>query len=324
MTISRKQQVSLENTAHYHCMARCVRRAFLCGTDSVTGQNFDHRKQWIVDRFHELASIFAIKICAYAVMSNHYHLVLHVDCEEALSWSEDEVKSRWCKIFKKGTKPSRKGLNEKETPVLSDVEIWRDRLSDISWFMRCLNESIARRANKEDQCKGRFWEGRFKSQALVDEGALLACMVYVDLNPVRAGMSSTPTGSEFTSIQERKVEQATPGKSELLKFKNVNKNANPKEHPCLPIKFGEYLSLIEWTGNAIIQKKQGTMPQNLQPVMIDLRLRQKGWFDSSTQFEKHFFYVAGSGDKLKQLSAKQGTKWIRGKCAAEKMYLKSA
>ncbi len=63
-------------------MARCVRRAFLCGEDSVTGQNFDHRKQWLEDRIYELASIFSIKICAYAVMSNHYHLVLHVDREQ--------------------------------------------------------------------------------------------------------------------------------------------------------------------------------------------------------------------------------------------------
>ncbi|MCP4294542.1 MAG: hypothetical protein GY786_02940 [Proteobacteria bacterium] len=151
MTISRKQQISLDETTYYHCMVRCVRRAFLCGEDSVTGQNFDHRKQWLEDRIYELASIFSIKICAYAVMSNHYHLVLHVDREAARQWSDDEVIQRWGEIFKHKTKPSRKSLDVKEGESISDADIWRDRLCDISWFMRCLNEGIARKANKEDK-----------------------------------------------------------------------------------------------------------------------------------------------------------------------------
>jgi hypothetical protein len=82
------------------------------------------------------------------------------------------------------------------------IEQYRHRLGDLGWFMKCLNEPIARQANKEDGCTGHFWESRYKSQALLSE-ALLICMAYVDLNPVRADMCSTPEESDYTSIKER-------------------------------------------------------------------------------------------------------------------------
>jgi hypothetical protein len=83
------------------------------------------------------------------------------------------------------------------------AEEYRQRLMSVSWFMRILNQNIARQANKEDQAKGHFWESRFKSQALLDETALLSVMAYVDLNPIRAGIAFTPEESDFTSIQAR-------------------------------------------------------------------------------------------------------------------------
>jgi hypothetical protein len=79
----------------------------------------------------------------------------------------------------------------------------RKRLCSLSWFMARLNLFIARAANKEDKVKKRFWESRFKCQALLDEAAIATCMVYVDLNPIRAGLAGTPEESDYTSIQER-------------------------------------------------------------------------------------------------------------------------
>jgi hypothetical protein len=177
-----------------------VRRAFLCGEDRLSGRNFEHRRQWIEDRLLILASTYAIDIAAYAVMSNHYHVVLYVDRERGLAWSDTEVIEHWHTLFK-GSELSRRcdrgePLDRAEQQALADqVAAWRQRLISISWFMRCVNEPIAREANREDNVTGRFWEGRYSSQALLDEKALAACMIYVDLNPIRAQMAITPESS---------------------------------------------------------------------------------------------------------------------------------
>lgn len=210
MTRPRSALVSLPDTAWYHCVSRCVRRAFLCGYDQHSGQSFEHRRGWIAVRIKELANIFAIDVAAYAVMSNHYHVVVHIDSGRAQRWSDEQVLQRWTQLFtgpllvQRYLSDARATMGQSEREKVSEMaETYRARLQDLSWFMRVLNESLARRANAEDDCTGRFWEGRFKSQALLDEQALLAAMAYVDLNPVRAGMADTPEASDYTSIQER-------------------------------------------------------------------------------------------------------------------------
>lgn len=207
MTKPRDRQVSLEDTPFYHCYVRCVRQAYLCGEDRDSGKNYDHRKQWVVSRLRFLSYVYAIDICAYAVMSNHYHVVLHVDKARAEGWSAEEVAERWMQLFD-GNMLVKRWLKEPESldkasldAVFEVIETWRERLTNISWFMRNMNEKIARLANAEDGVKGRFWDGRFKSQALLDEVALLSCMAYVDLNPVRAAMVDDLESSDFTSIQ---------------------------------------------------------------------------------------------------------------------------
>ena len=214
MTRPRCALVSLADTPWYHVVNRCVRRAFLCGHDAHSGQDFEHRRGWVETRIRELASVFAIDVAAYAVMSNHYHVVLRVDAARARGWSDEEVLRRWTQLFtgpllvQQFLQPPQRALmgqaQLEQVQALADT--YRARLFELSWFMRVLNESIARQANAEDGVKGRFWEGRFKSQALLDEQALLAAMAYVDLNPIRAGMAESLHDSAHTSIAARLAE----------------------------------------------------------------------------------------------------------------------
>jgi hypothetical protein len=161
MTQARRNPISLSDTPYYHCVNRCVGRAFLCGEDRHTGRNYEHRKQWVVEKIKALSSLFAIDICAYAVLANHYHIVMFVDEKRALEWNDEEVVARWKQLFRGVILVDRYmagqcGTNAEAGKAREVINQWRERLSDISWYMRCLNEHIAREANKEDGCKGRF------------------------------------------------------------------------------------------------------------------------------------------------------------------------
>ncbi|CAH9056094.1 hypothetical protein PSEHALCIP103_01386 [Pseudoalteromonas haloplanktis] len=296
MAIARKRQVSLADTRYYHCISRCVRRAFLCGEDHFTGQSYEHRRSWVEDRLLALAKVFCIDVCAYAVMSNHTHLVLYVDDKKANRLNDQAIIIRWHKVCK-GTLLTQKYLQgEKLTKAEliffnQTVKQYRERLSSISWFMRLLNEDIARKANKEDNCTGRFWEGRFKSQALLDEAALAACMAYVDLNPIRAKIASTSEESNHTSVKKR-LESAATGKQlkSLLRFAGLPRQIMPKG---LPFELKSYLELVELTGRVIREDKRGHIDSTYLPLLERVNISPENWLKLTTQFTRVFHGAVG-------------------------------
>jgi len=319
MTISRAQQIDLSVTPYYHCVNRCVRRAFLCGEDIHTGVSYEHRRGWIADKIKALSEVFAIDVAAYAVMSNHYHIVLRVDQEGACDWNTLEVIERWNTFFTLPVLVSRFLKGEcgtaSEIKVVDEiVEKWRGRLQDISWFMRILNEHIARQSNKEDNVTGRFWEGRFKSQALLDEQALIACMAYVDLNPIRADMAKTPEQSDYTSIQERIQKAMSQQSCTLLAFQDTltNKNTTTCKDTAIPFELNDYLSLVDWSGRAILENKRGSIPVDTPPILHRLGIDEKDWIKHIHYFERQFPTVAGNIDKLRQLAEQTSRRWIKG------------
>jgi len=293
MTIARGQQISLEHTPYYHCTTRCVRRAYLCGHDRITGRNFDHRKKWLEGRLVYVSRIFAIQLLAYAVMSNHYHIVIKISPDEAQSWSDNEVLKRWGQLYKV---PMR---------VTADLlRHYRQRLCDLSWYMRCLNEPMARFANNEDECSGRFWQGRFHCQALLDQRALLKCMAYVDLNPIRAGLATKPELSPHTSIRARIAGED----SHLLPF--ARSQGSAKEH--IPIQHLDYLQLVDWTGRQLRASKAGRIPENILPILERLTLDPSDWIDEMTYFGHWYHRAVGSLTSLNKYCQHLGQQWLKG------------
>lgn len=300
MPLARSVQVDSSATPYYHCVSRCVRRAFLCGRDAVTGYNFEHRRTWLEQRLQTLAGIFAIDLCAYAVMSNHYHVVLHLSADKLAAWDETEIIARWQRLHRLP-----EGFASMDAALrVPLVATWRERLGSLSWFMKCVNEPLARQANREDGCKGRFWEGRFRSQALLDEEAVIKCMAYVDLNPVRAGIALTPEASAHTSVQARieKRDQALAPMAE-----------QEAERYMLPMALPDYLRLVDYTGRALRRGKRGRSDAALRPILERLGQGSSAdWLEEMAHLSRRYCRAIGSALSLREYRDFLGQRRLNG------------
>ncbi|MEH6617566.1 MAG: transposase, partial [Porticoccus sp.] len=203
--------------------------------------------------------------------------------------------------------------------VLEIAEQWRLRLADISWFMRSLNEHIARQANREDSCKGHFWESRFKSQALLDEKALLTCMAYVDLNPIRATIAKTPETSDYTSVQTRIVQKTmqldtaattlpdTPTQPILKPFDPTNQSL-----VSIGYDLHDYLELVDYSGRAIRDDKRGFIVQSMPPILQRLGINPDAWLKAMGPKGIHIATVLGDTACIEDYTKAHHLKFIAG------------
>jgi len=331
-----------------HAVQRCVRRAFLCGQDQPSGRSYEHRRGWLRARMEFLSSVFAIDCLTYCAMGNHLHVVLRSRPDIALQWTDDQVARRWLRLFPHRREPDGSPA-EPTAPELAMItgkaEILvqrRLRLSDISWWMRCVAENIARRANAEDECTGRFWEGRFKAQVLLDEASLLACAAYVDLNPIRAAVAEKPETSDYTGAKDRlddlrqREDRRRPSTHEWERSRRRDRSGwlSPIEiderrdpigaDPCetgrrasqrgflCGVSLLEYLQLLDWTGRQLSGDKRGKIPAHLSPILQRIGLDANDWCDLVGRFGKLFKRAAGSQASLAAEAGRRGQQWMQG------------
>ncbi len=212
--------------------------------------------------------------------------------------------------------------------------------------MRGVNETIARMANEEEGAKGRFWEGRFKSQALLDETALLSCMAYVDLNPVRAGMEKDLVDGDFTSIQQRLFDYVKRKPLKNTAERQVVKKINTQQqlktdlkldklpeaplmpfdgsshtdiHVALPFTREDYFELVDTTGRAIRDDKKGFIPSEMPALVARLGIKPHKWLDHVRDFSRWYGSAAGMMSKMEDYAHMRQKRWCKGVGASKRL-----
>jgi hypothetical protein len=341
---ARKEIVRQGEPGIYHVWSRCVRRAFLLGTDPLTGKDYNHRREWVIQRLKLLVASFAIDIGFSAILSNHFHLVLRTDPRLVKRMGDQEVARRWLRVF-----PGKRVLDgiwieptEKQVQTLArdkaKLKKIRKRLSSVSWFMSALSEYIARRANLEDDCTGRFFQGRFACREITSEGALLVCGMYVDLNQIRAGEARTPEESTHCSVALRlaaDVESRSEDpnhvapdqwlapltlQSDQLDEVPCTSSCRASDKGLLPISLAEYASLLDWTGREVSGDKQGIIPPGLAPILERLNLEASEVPATVATFPRWFPRLVGSAEDMATRAAEVGRRWLHGVRHANRVF----
>jgi len=332
MTTPRRFVIQDARPGSFHLISRCVRRAFLCGDAA------EHRRAWLEQGIKTQVQAFAIDVLTFAVMSNHLHIVVKTDPHRTQGWTGREVAERWGLLFPKIDADT--GAAGQWTAADIDrcaanpawIETRRARLASVSWFMRLLKQRIARRANAEDKVTGHFWEGRFHSVALLDAAAVVSCMAYVDLNPIRAAIVTTPEASDYTGIQLRiEARQAhrktqavlvqAPQQVDLLVAETARLRADQgPEHglwiaPCLKATAGQldvdtYLELVDQTGRLLRGDKRGHIPAHLAPILERLHIDVATWLDVMRSRGRFLGSAVGAVIHLVSEATRRGLKWV--------------
>jgi hypothetical protein len=296
----------------------------------------------VFERLELLAANFVIDTCFFAVLANHLHLVLRTTPRLVKRMGTWEVARRWLRVF-----PGRRVLDgkwvqptEQQVQALAEdkekIKQIRKRLASISWFMAALSEYIARRSNLEDDCTGRFFEGRFSCREVTDERALLVCGLYVDLNPVRAGEVRTATaaahssaalrlrGQQATARGQSSGEFAVDGWLAPLTLQPDHLGDTPSssgrrasDKGLLPMSQDAYLRLLNWCGRQVDREQCDVMPEDLAPLVARMGVVPEELVATVRDFPRRFRRFAGTVAQFRQRAAEVGRRWLQGvRCAA--------
>ena len=341
MTMARSQIVKPGEVGVYHTQSRCVRRAYLCGIDDYSGKSYEHRRQWIVDRLEFLSGLFRMDVLGFSVLSTHWHGVFQTRPDLVVNLRDEEVARRWTKAFpgKRDIPPERRQQATEDAikELMGDgekLEKVRFRLGNLSWFMKAMNENISLRSNREDGVRGHFWEARFKCQALLDEAAILTCMVYVDLNPVRAKMAEGLEDSRFTSAYDHIMARKAREKSKALEMigdhihplhaRRLEAALNPEQDkwllsfddedfPISNITEEAYLKLVDATGRCMRSKKRGSIDPSMTPILEAVDINVAKWVEGVERYGSRTCRVVGHVEAICHAATHSTVKFFKGR-----------
>lgn len=340
--IPRRETIDPSKIQIVHAYNTCVQQGFLCGTDRATGKVYDHRKAWMYDRFEFLSSLYAVDCLTFAILSNHFHVILRSRPDVVIAWSDKEVAKRWCQLSHQPKRkedglcePTQKEFNVVYNDKAKLAEI-RVRLSSISWWMRYATQKIARDANRESGTKGHFWAGRFEAKNLLDEMAILVCAQYVDLNIVRAAIAELPENSEFSGAKQRIDDSMNRGDDTRSSHDRERSGAQPSSGWLSPLQIDEandpigpdldlggrrasdkgflrmslesYLELLDWTGRQVRSDKRGSIPDHLSPILERIGMSPTHWCELVQEYDSLFNRVVGSVEHVNEEAARRGQK----------------
>jgi len=329
----------------FHIWQRCVRRCFLLGTDPLTGKNYNHRRDWIIERLQLLTANFVIDVAFLAILSNHFHLVLRTSPRLVDRMGSWEIARRWLRVY-----PGKRVLDgnwieptEEQVKALAEdkekIAKLRKRLSNISWFVGALSEYVARRANLEDDCDGRYFSGRFRCREVTNDGGLLIVGLYNDLNQTRAGEASTPEDSRHCSvwyrIQARRSLSANISQPSLdgwlapltllpdhLGDVPSDSGRRASDKGLMSLSLEEYVQFLDWAGREVSTDKRGAIPADLAPILERLGLAGEEFLDALEQFPRNFPRMIGPVSALVERAQKFGRRWMHGVSSAARVFQK--
>ena len=342
---ARRKLLGRDRKAVYHCWVRCVRRAFLCGLDPLTGRDFSHRRDWILTREEQLAALFAIEVEFHAELSNHLHLMLRSRPDVAKRWSPHEVARRYLTIMRIAKcmsddlpLPNEKRI-EQAVRNKKRIQQMRRRLSNISWFMGILCENIARRANQEDECTGRFFETRFKCRECADPHGMLICALYVDLNPIKAGEAASPRTARYTSAYQRILAQEqrpnSPNRAdgwlgeltlreETLQDETIAFSSRwgrrASDLGLLEISLENYLRLLQWTARQLRSGQRTAVPKDVETLLDYLEVNEEAWLDTLQRYDSVFCHAVGTPAALEKVAQRMGRSCLKGASASRRLF----
>ena len=368
-TCARKEIVEADVVSSYHCHSRCVRRAFLCGVDPVTGRDYQHRRDWFDVRVKQMESVFMVELLSFAYLHNHFHVMLRIRPDLAAKLSDWEVARRMLKI-QPDKFPDTEELPEpsarKIQAAIQDqdkIQKWRERLSDLSWYMRYLKEPIARRANEEDGVTGHFWEGRFRSTRLLDGFSAEACSCYIDVNEIRAGLVDLPKEAVHSAIGQRILalneerqrisnivnphakRRAKQSKKEPAPFwlapicvRSDNGTVSgtmteeqpkpdarrPSDSGFLELTLEQHIKLCDWTSLCCRLGKAAPTPKDLQPILDRITRNIDAFLKVVQNFGSIFKRFCGTPESLQEHQRKCGLKKVHGISAVRSVFATSS